>query len=163
MILFYFSLGSTLLRSTFVFTRLFGAKTISGRSHFEDDSSPHISGSSSLIWIDLMFVLFKHVILMWINYWETWLRSDNTSCYYTGINYRCKSFLSQERGIHPKKFFSDLKMKKWRRKMAEIFHGGNELHHKTFLSRKQFYSIARQWVGHCQSLILLARLGACTI
>jgi hypothetical protein len=38
-----FRLGSSLLRSTFVFTRHFGAKTISSQSHFEDDSSPHIS------------------------------------------------------------------------------------------------------------------------
>jgi hypothetical protein len=30
----------------------------------EDYSSPHISGSGSLIQIDLTFVLFKHVILM---------------------------------------------------------------------------------------------------
>ncbi len=91
-ILFYFWLGSTLLGSTFVFTRHFGAKTISSHSPFEDDSSPHISGSGSLIWIKLTSVLFKHVILMWINYLETWLRSDNTSCYYnfsqfTFLNY----------------------------------------------------------------------------
>jgi hypothetical protein len=77
-----FGLGSSLLGSTFVFTRHFGTKTISSRSHFEDDSSPHISGSGSSIRIDLTFVLFKHVILRWINYLETWLRSDNTSCYY---------------------------------------------------------------------------------
>jgi hypothetical protein len=61
----------------------FGTKTISSRSHFKDNSSPHISGSGSMIQIDHMFVLFKHVILMWINYLETWLRSDNTSYYYT--------------------------------------------------------------------------------
>ncbi len=73
------------LRSTFVFMHHFGAKCNSSQSHFEDDSSPHISGSGSLIRIDLMFVLFKHVILMWINYLETWLRSDNTSCYYTSV------------------------------------------------------------------------------
>ncbi len=66
-----FKLGSSLLRSTFVFMRHFGAKTISSRSHFEDDSSPHISGSGSLIRIDLRFVLFKHFILMRINYLET--------------------------------------------------------------------------------------------
>jgi hypothetical protein len=71
-----------LLRSTFVFTCHFGAKTISSHTHLKDGSSPHISGSGSLIWIDLTFVLFKHVILMCINYLETWLRSDNTSCYY---------------------------------------------------------------------------------
>ncbi len=82
-----FRLGSSLLRSTFVFTRHFGAKTISSRSHFEDDSSPHISGSGSSIWIDLTFVLFKHVILRWINYLETWLHSDNTSYYYTNLVY----------------------------------------------------------------------------
>ncbi len=70
------------LRSAFVFTRNFVAKTISSRSHFEDDSSPHISGSGSLIRIKLTFVLFKHVILMWINYLETWPDWDNMSCYY---------------------------------------------------------------------------------
>ncbi len=57
-----------LLRSTFVFMRHFGAKTISRHSHLKDGSSHHISRSDSLIWIDLTFVLFKHVILMWINY-----------------------------------------------------------------------------------------------
>ncbi len=80
-----FRLGSSLLGSTFVFTRHFGAKTICSRSHFEDDFYPHISGSGSSIRINLTFVLFKHVILRWINFLETWLRSDNTSCYYNGI------------------------------------------------------------------------------
>ncbi len=47
-----------LLGSTFVFTRHFGAKTISSHTHLEDDSSPHISESGSLIRIDLTFVLF---------------------------------------------------------------------------------------------------------
>ncbi len=69
-------------RSAFVFTCYFGTKTILSCSRFEDDSSPHISGSSSLIRIKLTFVLFKHVTLMWINYLETWPHSDNTSCYY---------------------------------------------------------------------------------
>ncbi len=68
---FQFTLGSA-----FVFTRHFDAKTISSRSHFEDDSSLHISGSGSFIQIKLTFVLFKHVTLMWINYLETWQRSD---------------------------------------------------------------------------------------
>ncbi len=81
-----FTLESSLLKSTFVFTHHFGAKTILRHSHFEDDSSPHISGSGSLIRTDLMFVLFKHVILMWINYLETWLHWDNTSCYYRHRN-----------------------------------------------------------------------------
>ncbi len=63
--------------------RHFGTKTTLSRSHFEDDSSPHNSGSGSLIRIDLTFLLFKHVILMWIDYLETWLHSDNMSCYYT--------------------------------------------------------------------------------
>ncbi len=66
--------------------RHFGAKTISSRSHFGNDSSAHISGSGSLIRINLTFVLFKHVALMWIKWWiklETWPHSDNTSCYYT--------------------------------------------------------------------------------
>ncbi len=92
-ILFYFSLGSTLLRSTFVCTHHFFAKPILGCCHFEDDSSPHISGSSSLIRIDLIFVLFKHVILIWINYLETWLSSDNTLCYYTGGLAETQGFL----------------------------------------------------------------------
>jgi hypothetical protein len=37
----------------------------------KDDSSPHISGSGSLIRINLTFVLFMHVVLMSINYLET--------------------------------------------------------------------------------------------
>jgi len=88
-----FRLESSLLGSTFVFNSHFGPKTISSQSHFEDDSSPHISGSSSLIWINLMFVQFKHVILWWINYLETWLCSDNTSCYYTGGLAETQGFL----------------------------------------------------------------------
>jgi hypothetical protein len=56
------------------------------QNHFESLSLwrwllPHISGSGSLIRIELTFVLFKHVTLMWINYLETWPRSDNMSCY----------------------------------------------------------------------------------
>ncbi len=35
--------------------------------------------------VNLMFVLFKHVFLRWINYLEIWFRSDNMSCYYTAI------------------------------------------------------------------------------
>ncbi len=52
-----FRLGSSVLGSTFVFTRHFGAKTISSRSHFEDDSSPHISGSGFSIWIVILLLL----------------------------------------------------------------------------------------------------------
>ncbi len=55
------------------------------RSHFEDDSSQYISWSGSSLWISHTFVLFKNVTFTWINYLETWLHSDNTSCYY--INY----------------------------------------------------------------------------
>jgi hypothetical protein len=96
-----FKLGSSLLGSTFVFTRHFGTKTILSRSHFEDDSFPHISGSGSSIQINLMFALFKHVILRWINDLETWLRSDNMSCYYNrfiiqAIDYAFCSFWSQK-------------------------------------------------------------------
>jgi hypothetical protein len=36
-------------------------------------------------WISHTFVLFKGVTLTWINYLETWLHLDNTSCYYTGM------------------------------------------------------------------------------
>jgi hypothetical protein len=42
----------------------FGTKTTLNQSHFEDNSSPHISGSGSLIWIKPTLVLFKHVTLM---------------------------------------------------------------------------------------------------
>ncbi len=70
----------------------FGAKNTSSRSHFEDDSSPHISRNGSLIRIKPTFVLFKHVTLMWINYLETWSHWDNTSCYYRwtekGLNWQ---------------------------------------------------------------------------
>ena len=52
------------------------------QSHFEDDSSPYISWSGSLIRISLTFVLFKNVTFRLINYLETWSRSDNMSCYY---------------------------------------------------------------------------------
>ncbi len=77
-ILLYFVVGST-----FVIAPNLGAKTILSWSHFEDDSSPYISWSGSSIRISHTFVLFKHVTLIWINYLETWLCSDNTSCYYT--------------------------------------------------------------------------------
>ncbi len=60
----------------------FGTKTILSRSHFEDDSSTHISGSGSPIRIKPTFVLFKHVTLILINYLETQSHWDNTSCYY---------------------------------------------------------------------------------
>ncbi len=59
-----------------------GAKTILSCSHFEDDSSPHISGSGSPIRIKIQLVLFNHASLMWINYLETRSHWDNTSCYY---------------------------------------------------------------------------------
>ena len=58
-----------------------GAKTISSHSHFENDSSPNISGSGSLIQIKIHYVLFKHVALIWIHYLETRSHWDNTSCY----------------------------------------------------------------------------------
>ena len=57
------------------------------QSHFEDDSSPYISWSGLPIWIHHTFVLFKDVTLTWINYFETWLRSDNTSCYYISVKW----------------------------------------------------------------------------
>ncbi len=60
------------------------------RSHFEDDSSPYISWSRSSVRISHTFALFKNVTFTWINYLETWLHSDNTSCYY--INTELKSF-----------------------------------------------------------------------
>ncbi len=104
-----FDKGLSLLWSTFVFTCHFGAKTILSRSHFEDDSSPHFSGSGSLIWIDLTFVLFKHVILIWINYLETWLCSDITSCYYTRDKH---SSLLVDSVRYDEKLFFSAKMKK---------------------------------------------------
>ncbi len=64
----------------------FDTKTILSHSHFEDDSSTHISGSGFLIQIKPTFVLFKHVTFVGINYLETWSRWDNTSCYYTVVN-----------------------------------------------------------------------------
>ncbi len=67
-----------------------GAKTILGHSHFENDSSPHISGSGSLIWIKIHFVRFKHVSLIWINYLETCSHWDNMFCYYTSLNHLTK-------------------------------------------------------------------------
>ncbi len=60
-----------------------GAKTILSHSHIENDSSPIFldpivrSGSRHI------FVLFKQVSLIWINYLETLSCWDNTSCYYT--------------------------------------------------------------------------------
>jgi hypothetical protein len=86
MILLYSVVGSTSSGSAFVIGLNLGAKTILSWSHFEDDSSPYISWSSSSMRIIHTFVLFKHVILIWINYLETWLRSDNTSCYYINCN-----------------------------------------------------------------------------
>ncbi len=88
MILVYFTIGSTSSGSAFVIAPILGAKTV-----FEsislwrwlDDSSPYISWSSLPIQIHHTFVLFKDVTLTWINYLETWLCSDNTSCYYIMI------------------------------------------------------------------------------
>ncbi len=54
-------------------------------SHFEDDSSPYISWSGSSIRISHTFVLFNNVTFPWINHLETWLHSDNTSCYYINL------------------------------------------------------------------------------
>ncbi len=82
-ILLYFVVGSTWSGSAFVIAPNLGTKTILSQSQFEDDSSPYISWSSSSIRISHTFELFKLVILTWINHLETWLRSDNTSCYYT--------------------------------------------------------------------------------
>jgi hypothetical protein len=82
MILFYFAVGSTSSGSAFVIAPKLGAKTILSWFHFEDDSSPNISWFGSSIRIIHTFVLFKNVTLTWIKYLETWLRSDNTSCYY---------------------------------------------------------------------------------
>jgi hypothetical protein len=57
--------------SSYIYAPL-GAKTTLSCPHFEDDSSPHISRSSSLIQIkDTHSVLFKHVSLIYINYLET--------------------------------------------------------------------------------------------
>ncbi len=83
MILFYFVVGSTSSGSAFVIAPNIGAKIILSRSHFEDNSYPYISWSASSIRISHTFVLFKNVTLILINYLETWLHSDNTSCYYT--------------------------------------------------------------------------------
>ena len=88
--------------------------------YFKNDSSPHISGSGSLIRIELMFVLFKHVILMWIKYLETWLRSDNMSCYYTII----LSEVMQQVMVYPTHLdrYSVGVMQMWRHRAP--WHGG---------------------------------------
>ncbi len=86
MILVYFTVGSTSSGSAFVIAPKLGAKTI-----FESISLwrwllPPYFLIRFLDRISHTFVLFKDVTLTWINYLETWLRSDNTSCYYTLVN-----------------------------------------------------------------------------
>ena len=56
---------------------------------------PYISWSGSSIQIHYTFVLFKDVTLTWINYLETWLRSDNTSCYYKGSTEKVLQIMMQ--------------------------------------------------------------------
>ena len=85
MILFYFTVGSTSSGSAFVIVPKLGAKTI-----FESISLwrwllPLYFLIRFFDQISLTFVLFKNVTLTWINYLETWLRSDNTSCYYNTV------------------------------------------------------------------------------
>ncbi len=83
MILIYFAVGSTSSGSAFVIVPNLGAKTI-----FESISPwRRLLPLYFLIQfpdrISHTFVLFKDVTLTWINYLETWLRSDNTSWYCT--------------------------------------------------------------------------------
>ncbi len=86
MILVYFTVGSTSSGSAFIIVPNLGAKTI-----FESISLwKWLLPLYFLIWfpnrISHTFVLFKDVTLTWINYLETWLRSDNTSCYYIRVS-----------------------------------------------------------------------------
>jgi hypothetical protein len=64
----YFKIGSSLrvdkLGSPLLNYAPLGAKTILSHSHFEDNSSPHNSRSSSPVRIKMYLVLFKHVSLM---------------------------------------------------------------------------------------------------
>ncbi len=83
MIIVYFTVGSTSSGSAFFIAPKLGAKT-----NFELISLwrwllPLYFLIRFLDQISHTFVLFKDVTLTWINYLETWLRSDNTSYYYT--------------------------------------------------------------------------------
>jgi hypothetical protein len=84
-----FVVGSTSSGSAFVIACHLAPKLSWIHLTLSDNSSPYIYWSGSWIRISHTFVLFKHVTLIWINYLETWLRSDNTSCYYSYTNKCC--------------------------------------------------------------------------
>ncbi len=82
-ILVYFTVGSTSSGSAFVIAPKLGTKTIFESISLWSWLLPPYFLIRFPARISHTFVLFKDITLTWINYLETWLRSDNTSCYYT--------------------------------------------------------------------------------
>jgi hypothetical protein len=82
MILVYFTVGSTSSGSAFVSAPKLGAKTIFEFISLWRRLLPLYFLIRFLNWISHTFVLFKDITLTWINHLETWLCSDNMSCYY---------------------------------------------------------------------------------
>ncbi len=85
MILVYFTVGSTSSGSAFVIGPNLGAQTIFESISLWRQLLPLYFLIRFPDQISHTFVLFKDVTLTWIDYLETWLRSDNTSCYYTSL------------------------------------------------------------------------------
>ncbi len=82
MILVYFTVGSTSSGSAFVIAQKLGDKTIFESISLWRQLLPLYFLIRFFNRISHTFVLFKDITLTWIKYLETWLRSDNMSCYY---------------------------------------------------------------------------------
>ncbi len=95
MILVYFTVGSTSSGSAFVIAPKLGAKIIFESISLWRRLLPPYFLIRFPDWISLTFVQFKDVTLTWINYLETWLRSDNTSCYYKGTTEKVLKIMMQ--------------------------------------------------------------------
>ncbi len=85
-ILVYFTVGSTSSGSAFIIAPSLGAKTIFKSISLWKQLLPLYFLIQFPDRISHTFVLFKDVTLTWINYLETWLCSDNTSCYYISVS-----------------------------------------------------------------------------
>ncbi len=79
MILVYFTVGSTSSGSAFVIAPKLGAQNYLWVDLTLKTTPPPIF-LDPVLWSDQRY--FCTTTLTWINYLETWLRSDNTSCYF---------------------------------------------------------------------------------